>query len=112
MKKNRIIQVSECRFYTIEGIVYYLKHRKELKKETLAVALTTRDDTEYSTRSLLSVISLIFRNNYFMIKDGTKFYVSDPLLKLERNDVVGSVLFMCCRYWKYDGEKMYFLEDR
>ena len=111
MKMNVTYQIIEGRWFSWRGFVYYMKHRKELTKETLARALTTRDDKGFSSSSIFRTIASTLNNVYGVKRNGQELMEVTPLTKLQRGDIIWCVLFMSCRYWEYNGERINFVRD-
>lgn len=88
-----------------------MKHRKELTKDTLARALTTRNDKGFSSSSIFRTIASTLNNVYEVKRNGKDLSEITPLTKLQPGDIIWCALFLSCRYWEYDGKKVRFVKD-
>lgn len=111
MSYTTLYRIYERRWFSWEGFVYYMKHRKALTKETLARALTTRDDKGFSSSSIFSTITSTLNDVYTVKRDGEDLKEVTPLTKLQPGDIIWCLSFMSRRYWEYDGERINFVRD-
>lgn len=103
-------RLYEGKWFSQKGFIYYMKHRKELTKATLARALTTRDDKGFSSSSIFRTITSTLNDVYTVRRNGEDLK-GTPLTLLQPGDIIWCISFMSCRYWEYDGERMRFVRD-
>ena len=106
-----IYRIYEGKRFSWKGFVYYMKHRKELTKDTLARALTTRDDKRFSSSSIFRTIASTLNNVYVVRRNGKDLMGTTPLTKLQPGDIIWCSMFLSCRDWEYDGKRMKFVID-